>query len=108
MTLREFELYCLGRSDDQERTVDVAAVHASWIMNVWTKKRIRPTDLYKRKSDDGEEEDFVAQLKEIRQAGKEPTPEDAATALADFEKEMNERAKRARRRAAAREEGLIQ
>lgn len=106
--MREFELYCLGRSDDQERTIDVAAVHASWIMNVWTKKRIRPTDLYKRKRDSEEDDDdFVAQLKEIRNTNKEPTAEEAADALAAFEKEMNDRAKRARRRAAQREEGLI-
>ena len=103
MTLREFELVCLGRSDEQERTLDLAAVHASWIMNVWTKRKIKPGDLYKRRGD--EAEDFVEEIKRIRGVdGKEQTPEEAQ---ASFEAEMNERAQRARRRAYWRDEGVI-
>jgi hypothetical protein len=109
MTLREFELFCLGKSDEAERVLDVAAVHASWIMNVWTKRKVKPTDLFKKKGDE-ESGDFVAEIKKIRgldekdNEGKPMTPEEQADA---FDREMRERVKKQKRREYWASKGVI-
>lgn len=53
LTPRELNLMAEGYTEEQERRLDLhqrlLAWHASNIMNVHTKKRIKPEDLYKPK-----------------------------------------------------------
>ena len=87
MTLKEFALYHRGYMQHVDGQLDMLAWHAAAILNAWTKKRIRPSDL-RQKPARGKA--AAAILTAAFGDGKPKTTEDRKK---EFIAEMNKRAK---------------